>query len=631
MLTEYDLYLLREGTHYSSFEKLGAHPATVDGEKGTNFAVWAPNAAGVSVVGDFNNWDRGRHPMDNINSSGFWELFIPDIGEGALYKYAIRSMRDRRIRLKTDPYAFSVEVRPGTAAIVCGLEQYEWHDSDWLERRKTLDWLTRPISIYEVHLGSWKRNAERDNGFLTYRELAKDLIPYLKDMGYTHVELLPVMEHPFDGSWGYQVVNYYAATSRFGHPCDFMYFVDECHRNNIGVMLDWVPSHFPRDDYGLADFDGTHLYNHMDWRRGEHKEWGTYVFNYSRNEVRNFLISNAIFWLKKYHADGLRVDAVASMLYLDYSRKDGEWVCNEFGGRENLEAIAFLKKFNEIAHGEFPGILTIAEESTAWTGVSRPTYSGGLGFSMKWNMGWMHDQLLYFSKDPVHRKYHHDLITFSMLYAFTENFILPVSHDEVVYGKRSMLDKMPGDIWQKFANVRLFLGYMFGHPGKKLMFMGSEFGQWIEWNYNQSLDWHLLEYPMHQKLHRYVKDLNHLYQKYSAFYEIDFNWDGFEWIDFHDVSSGIVSFLRKSRDKSEVLVFVCNLTPVIRHDYRVGVPSGGFYREIFNSDALEYGGSGVGNLGGVGSEQKAWHCRGHSINLVLPPLAIDIFRFEANA
>ncbi len=464
---------------------------------------------------------------------------------------------------------------------------------------------------------------------MSYRELAEELIPYVRDMGYTHIELLPVMEHPLDISWGYQVVNYFSPTSRFGDPRDFMYFVDECHRNGIGVILDWVPSHFPKDDYGLADFDGTHLYNHMDWRKGEHKDWGTYIFDYSRYEVRNFLISNALFWLEKYHADGLRVDAVASMLYLDYSRKEGEWVSNEFGGRENLEAVSFLKKFNEIAHGEYPGILTIAEESTAWPGVSRPTYLGGLGFSLKWNMGWMHDNLLYFSKDPIHRKFHHDLITFSLLYAFSENFLLPISHDEVVHGKKSAIEKMPGDYWQKFANLRLFYGYMFGHPGKKLMFMGTEIGQWIEWDSSQSLDWHLLDYPMHQNLKKYISDLNKLYVKYPAMYEVDFSPEGFEWIDFHDVNSGVISFLRKSRDGKDLMVFACNLTPVVRYDYRIGVPREGFYCEVLNSDALEYGGSGVGNLGRVASESISWHYRHYSVKIALPPLAITVFHYRS--
>jgi 1,4-alpha-glucan branching enzyme len=619
-ITDYDLHLIGEGTHRRAYEKLGAHLAERDGVKGVRFAVWAPNARSVSVVGDFNHWEAGEHPMTALGSSGVWELFIPRLGESELYKFAIKSGADGKVVMKTDPYAFQTELRPRTASVVLDLERHRWRDSEWMSKRETEASLEKPISIYEVHLGSWRRKGDgRD--YLGYREVADKLVPYMEEMGFTHLELLPVMEHPLDDSWGYQVVNYYAPTSRFGSPLDFMYLVERCHRSGIGVILDWVPAHFPRDDYGLAMFDGTHLFEHADPRRGEHPEWGTLIFNYSRNEVRAFLISNALFWLERYHVDGLRLDAVASMLYLDYSRKPGEWTPNEYGGNENFEAVSFLKELNEAVHSSQPGTITIAEESTAWSGVTRRKEEGGLGFDLKWNMGWMHDTLDYFSRDPVHRKYHQGNLTFSLWYAFSERFILVLSHDEVVYGKRSMVEKMPGDEWQKFANLRLCYGYMFTHPGKKLIFMGNEFGQRSEWDFRKSLDWHLLSGEYHSKLQRYVRDLNHAVRRFKELHELDFTPEGFEWIDFSDAEQGVISYLRKSRGGG-IVVVACNLTPVPRHNYRIGVPWGGHYREVLNSDALEYGGSGVGNLGGLDSDAVPSHGRPHSLSLTLPPLAI---------
>lgn len=626
VLTDFDLHLIGEGSHYKKYEKLGAHVVEINGIKGVHFAVWAPNAERVSVIGDFNNWDGRRHPMQVLGSSGVWEIFIPGLDEGELYKFEIKSKFHNYIAVKVDPYAFYFELRPKSASIVYNINKYQWNDSTWMEMRAKKNWFESQVSIYEVHLGSWMRVPEEGNRWLTYRELADKLVKYVKEMGYTHIELLPVTEHPLDASWGYQTVGYFAPTSRFGTPEDFMYLIDQCHQNNIGVILDWAPAHFPRDAHGLGFFDGTCLYEHEDPRKGEHRDWGTLIFNYGRNEVRNFLISNALFWFEKYHVDGLRVDAVASMLYLDYSRKEGDWIPNIFGGRENLEAIDFLKKFNEIAHEYHPGILTIAEESTAWPGVSRPTYLGGLGFSMKWNMGWMNDMLEYISKDPVHRKYHHNNLTFSLLYAFTENFILVLSHDEVVHGKRSMLSKMPGDMWQKFANLRLFYGFMYGHPGKKLLFMGGEFGQWDEWNHDRSIDWHLLQYEPHWRLQKYVKDLNHLYRSEPALYEVDFNYWGFEWIDFRDSEQSIISFIRRSKAPDDFLIFVCNFTPVPRFNYRIGVPQSGFYKEILNSDSSEYWGSNLGNSGGVPAEEIPWHGRPYSMNITLPPLATIVFK-----
>ncbi len=625
VLTDYDLHLINEGTHHRLYEKLGAHLIEIDGVEGVHFAVWAPNASGVSVIGDFNRWDPSRHQMRVLGNSGVWEIFIPGVKENSMYKFEIRS-RFNHVRIKSDPLGFYSELRPKTSTIVCDIERYRWSDDEWMEKRKVKDIFKSPISIYELHPGSWMRVPDEGNRFLTYTELAYHLIPYVKEMGFTHIELLPITEHPFDGSWGYQTTGYYSPTSRYGNPNDLMYFIDMCHRNDIGVIIDWVPSHFASDDHGLRFFDGTCLYEHEDPKKGYHPDWSSLVFNYGRNEVRNFLVSSALFWLDKYHIDGLRVDAVASMLYLDYSRREGEWVPNIYGGKENLEAIYFIKYLNETLHHYYPGVLTIAEESTAWPMVSRPTYLGGLGFSMKWNMGWMHDILEYFSKDPVYRKYHHNNLTFSLLYAFTENFILPLSHDEVVHGKGSLLCKMPGDVWQKFANLRLLYGFMYAHPGKKLLFMGSEFGQWNEWNHDTSLDWHLLQYESHRKLRKYVIDLNSLYRSEPSLYEIDFDYNGFEWIDFHDTEKSIISFMRKGKDPDDFLVFVFNFTPVLRMNYRIGVPSKRYYREILNSDSYEYWGSNVGNYGGVMAEDIPFHGRPYSINITLPPLGMLVFK-----
>ena len=625
VLTEYDLHLLGEGTHYREYEKLGAHLITFEGAGGVHFSVWAPNARSVHVIGDFNGWDNRRHPMRLLGTSGIWEIFMPELGEGEKYKFEVRSKFNKHQAVKADPHGFCFERRPKSASVVCDIDGYRWGDSAWLEKRGGKNWFESPVSIYEVHLGSWMRHGEED-GFLTYRELADKLIAYVKEMGYTHIELLPVSEHPLDASWGYQTIGYFGVTSRHGTPGDFMFFVDTCHRNNIGVILDWLPAHFPKDGHGLGFFDGTCLYEHMDPRKGEHRDWGTLIFNYGRNEVRGFLISNALFWFDKYHIDGLRVDAVASMLYLDYSRKPGEWIPNQFGGNENLEAIDFIKKFNEVTHKYYPGILTIAEESTAWPGVTKPVYLGGLGFDMKWNMGWMNDTLEYISKEPVHRRFHHNNLTFSLLYAFSENFILVLSHDEVVHGKRSMLNKMPGDMWQKFANLRLFYGYMYGHPGKKLLFMGGEIGQWDEWKFYQGLDWHLLEYEQHAKLKKYVGHLNEIYAAEPSLHEVDFDQKGFEWIDFRDTDKSIISFIRRAGKTEDYTLVVCNFTPLPRSDYRIGVPEKCFYREILNSDSADYWGSNVGNAGGVYSEPVPWHGKPCSIKIVLPPLAVLYFK-----
>jgi 1,4-alpha-glucan branching enzyme len=625
-LTEFDLHLMGEGTHYLKYKKLGSHVIELNGVKGVCFAVWSPNAQRVSVIGNFNNWDGRVHMMRVRGSSGIWELFIPDLKEGEIYKYEIKSKHGGQLITKADPYAFYSEIRPKTASVVYDLDQYKWNDDRWMKERAKKNVLDTPVSTYEVHLGSWKRVTEDDNRFLTYREMADTLLPYVKDMGYTYLQLLPVSEHPLDESWGYQTIGYFACTSRFGTPDDFRYFVDKCHQEGVGVIIDWVPAHFPKDAHGLVNFDGTALYEHQDPRKAEHKDWGTLIFNYGRSEVMNFLISNALFWLDKYHVDGLRVDAVASMLYLDYSRKEGEWIPNEYGGNENLEAVAFIKRFNEIVHQYHPGILTIAEESTAWAMVSRPTYIGGLGFSLKWNMGWMHDILEYFSTDPLYRRYNHNNLTFALLYAFNENFVLVLSHDEVVHGKRSIVDKMPGDMWNKFANLRLLYGYMYCQPGKKLLFMGGEIGQWSEWDCNRSLDWHLLEQEPHQKLHNWVRDLNHLYQSEKALYEVDFSYDGFEWIDFNDYEHSVVSFIRKSKNPCDFLVCIFNFTPIVRHNYRVGVPKKDFYDELLNSDSEEYWGSNVGNIGGVEAEQIWWQGREFSLNLTLPPLGMIILK-----
>ena len=623
ILGETDVYLHAEGNHWDLYQKFGAHFTKVDGVEGTIFCVWAPNAQRVSVVGDFNHWDGRVYPMRKLLGSGIWEIFLPGIKEGAHYKFEVKGYHGE-ICLKSDPFAFYGQHGLQTASIVYDLGRFAWSDESWMKYRASQEWAKKPISIYEVHLASWQRVAEEENRPLSYIELSQRLIPYCLEMGFTHIELMPVAEHPYDGSWGYQVAGYYAPTSRFGNPDEFRHFVDHCHQAGIGVILDWVPAHFPKDAHGLANFDGTHLYEHADPRQGEHRDWGTYIFNYGRNEVRNFLIANALFWFDQYHIDGLRVDAVASMLYLDYSREGGEWVPNCFGGRENLDAIYFLKRFNEVSYERFPGIITIAEESTAWPGVSRPTYLGGLGFGFKWNMGWMHDFLDYMSLDPIYRRYHQGSITFSLLYAFHEHFILVLSHDEVVHGKGALLGKMPGDMWQKFANLRMFYALMWAHPGKKLLFQGGEFGQWEEWRYNQSLDWHLTQLPLHAGLSRLVQHLNQIYKEYPAFYELDDTNDGFDWIDFHDSDNSIVAFLRKSAG-GQKLVCAMNATPVVRAGYRIGVPEPGRYRGILNTDAEVYGGSGVGNISTIHSEPVPWQGRDHSIQIVLPPLALLAF------
>jgi len=615
LLTEEDIYLFREGKHYNLYEKLGSHLIEVNKEKGAYFAVWAPNASSVSVIGNFNNWNPEklhRRP----DGSGIWEGFIPGVKKGDLYKYRIVSRDGNYVVDKGDPFAFYWEVPPKKASIVWDLK-YEWKDIEWMRERVKRNSLHAPIAIYEVHLGSWRRT--NDNKWLTYKEMANYLPNYVSDMGFTHVEFLPVMEHPLYESWGYQITGYFSPTSRYGEPQDFMYLIDELHNHGIGVILDWVPSHFPTDEHGLVYFDGTHLYEYEDWRKRFHPDWKSYIFDYGKKEVKSFLISNAIFWLDKYHIDGLRVDAVASMLYLDYSRKPGEWTPNIYGGKENLEAIAFIRELNEAVYKYYPDVQTIAEESTTWPMVSRPTYLGGLGFGMKWNMGWMHDTLEYFSLDPIFRKYHQNKITFSIWYAFSENFLLPLSHDEVVYGKGSLLNKMPGDLWQKFANLRLLFAYMYAHPGKKLLFMGGELGQWSEWNHNKGLDWNLLQNPYHQGIQKLIKDLNKLYRRESALHKLDFSSDGFEWIDFKDWEKSIVSFLRK--DSEDIILIVCNFTPVPRTNYRIGVPKKGFWEEILNTDAKEYNGSGWGNMGGVESVPVRFHGRDQSVVLVLPPLA----------
>ncbi len=626
ILGDTDVYLHSEGNHWDLYNKFGAHLTEIDGARGTVFCVWAPNAQRVSVVGDFNHWDGRMHVMRKLLGSGIWEIFIPGIEEGTHYKFEIKGFHGD-VFLKSDPFAFFGQHGLQTASIVYDLDRFQWSDEGWMKYRSEQTWHKKPVSIYEVHLGSWQRNVDEENRPFSYIELSQRLIPYCLEMGFTHIELMPVAEHPYDGSWGYQVAGYYAPTSRFGNPDEFRHFVDNCHKAGIGVILDWVPAHFPKDAHGLAQFDGTHLYEHADPRQGEHRDWGTYIFNYGRNEVRNFLIANALFWFDEYHIDGLRVDAVASMLYLDYSREGGQWVPNCFGGRENLDAIYFLKRFNEVSYERFPGIITIAEESTAWPGVSRPTYLGGLGFGFKWNMGWMHDFLDYMSLDPIYRRYHQGSITFSLLYAFHEHFILVLSHDEVVHGKGSLIGKMPGDMWQKFANLRMFYGFMWAHPGKKLIFQGGEFGQWDEWRYNQSLDWHLTQFPLHAGLSRLVQHLNHLYKTHPAFYELDDTHEGFEWIDFHDSDNSVVAFMRKS-SKGETIVFAMNGTPVVRGGYRIGVPRPGFYKEILNTDAEVYGGGNVGNYGGVPSESIAWQGREHSIQIELPPLAVVGFLLE---
>jgi 1,4-alpha-glucan branching enzyme len=622
LLTEYELHLFAEGTLYKAYESFGAHVRTVAGIRGVHFVVWAPNAARVSLVGDFNGWNGLRHPMTSRGATGVWELFIPGLPEGTLYKYEIRSREHGTLLLKADPYAFAGELRPRTASVVRDLSTYTWQDDAWMAARSKWDPLTAPLAIYEVHLGSWMRIPDQNDRWLTYEELAAQLIPYAIDLGYTHLELMPVTEHPFDGSWGYQATGYFAATSRYGDPEGFMAFVDAAHRAGLGVIMDWAPAHFPDDPHGLALFDGTHLYDHADPRLGYHPDWHSRIFNYDRVEVRTFLLNSALFWLEKYHIDGLRVDAVASMLYLDYGRKPGEWIPNEFGGNENLGAVSLLKELNVLIHREFPGAVTIAEESTAWPGVSRPTYTGGLGFTFKWNMGWMHDMLSFFQYDPIYRRFHQHQITFGLLYAFSENFVLALSHDEVVHGKRTLLDKMPGDLWQRFANLRLLYGYMYSHPGKKMLFMGGEFGQWREWNHDTSLDWHLCENEPHRGLQRLIRDLNRIYREEPALHEVDFDWNGFQWIDFSDSDNSIIAYLRKAKTPQAAIVCLCNFTPVPRHGYRVGVPEPGWYRELINTDGMAYGGSNIGNGGGVLAAEVPSHGFPYSLSVTLPPLSI---------
>lgn len=625
-ISDFDLHLFGEGRLYKAYEQLGAQVCTHQNVPGVNFSVWAPNAKRVSVVGDFNEWDGRRHPMRSRGGVGIWELFIPDMNDGAVYKFEILPQNGDAPFLKADPYASSSELRPKTASVIRNLSGYEWQDGEWMAARQHCDPLAQPWSIYEVHLGSWRRVPEEGSRWLTYSELAETLIPYVKDMGFTHLELMPVTEHPFDGSWGYQATGYFAPTSRFGTPAEFMAFVDACHQAGIGVLMDWAPAHFPEDPHGLAWFDGTNLYDHSDPRLGFHPEWNSRIFNYGRTEVKNFLINSALSWFDRYHIDGLRVDAVASMLYLDYARKSGEWIPNKFGGRENLEAVEFLKELNTVAHQEHPGIVMIAEESTAWPGVSRPTYVGGLGFTFKWNMGWMHDTLDYFSLDPIYRRYHQHNVTFGLVYAFTENFVLPLSHDEVVHGKKSLLDKMPGDDWQRFANLRALYGHMWGHPGKKMLFMGCEIGQWWEWNHDDSLQWHLLEYERHRGLQRYVADLNRLYASQPALHQIDYDWTGFQWIDLHDSDHSTLTYFRRAKNHSDIVACALNLTPVPREAYRMGVPTSGYYRELLNSDSEAYGGSNMGNAGGVQAEDMPWHGQPFSVVITLPPLAAVFFK-----
>ncbi len=623
-LGELDLHLAGEGRHEELYARLGAHVREIDGVVGTAFSVWAPAARSVSVVGDFNGWDGRLHPMRTLGAAGIWELFVPGVEDGARYKYEVRTA-DGSLRLKADPVAFAAEIPPGTTSIV-HRSRHEWHDAAWLDRRRSESQLDRPISIYEVHLGSWRRNSLEGNRSLTYLELADELADYAVDLGFTHVELLPVMEHPFAGSWGYQVTGFYAPTSRFGTPDDFRAFVDRLHRRGLGVILDWVPAHFPRDEFALARFDGTALYEHADPRRGEHPDWGTLVFNLGRREVRNFLLANALFWLREFHVDGLRVDAVASMLYLDYSRKPGEWVPNAQGGNEDLDAVSFLRELNEVVHRDQPGTLLAAEESTSWPGVSRPTYEGGLGFGLKWNMGWMHDTLDYFHRDPIHRSYHHNQLTFGLVYAFSENFVLPLSHDEVVHGKGSLLRKMAGDRWQQLANLRALYGHMWAHPGKKLLFMGCELAQEQEWSHDRSLDWHLLDRPAYLGVQRLVRDLNLIYREQHALWERDFDPSGFAWLEVGDAASNTVAFARFAADadagSARPLVCVGNFSPVPRAGYRVGVPLGGSWREVLNTDAAIYGGSGAVNPGPLVAQEQAWHGQPQSVELTLPPLAV---------
>jgi 1,4-alpha-glucan branching enzyme len=617
-LSDFDAHLLAEGTHLHMYEQMGAHLVEKDGVKGVRFAVWAPNAIRVSVVGDFNQWDGRRHVMRFHPGNGIWELFIPGLVEGDIYKYEIKTRYQDYMVSKADPVEFAGEMRPKNASVVWDINKYRWQDDDWMAKRPALQAYDQPMSIYELHLGSWKLKEGWE--WYTYRDLARELVPYVKDLGFTHIELLPIAEHPFDGSWGYQVTGFFAPTSRFGTPDDFMAFVDACHQAGIGVLIDWVPAHFPTDEHGLGFFDGTHLYEHADPRQGSHPDWGTYIFNYGRKEVSQFLVSNALFWLDKYHIDGLRVDAVASMLYLDFSRKQGEWIANRYGGRENLEAIDFIRRFNDVVHEYFPDVLTIAEESTAWPAVTRPVSEGGLGFDYKWNMGWMHDTLQYFANDPIYRAYHHGTLTFSLLYAFSERFVLPFSHDEVVHLKKSLLDKMPGDLWQRFANLRLLYGYMWSHPGRKLLFMGSEFGQWREWSEARALDWFLLdEDKRHRQLQDTIRQLNTLLTSELPLHEDDCSWDGFQWLDLHDYERSILAYARKAPSTGESLLVVCNFTPIVRHGYRLGVPEPGVYEEVFNSDSDALGGSGIVNTPRP-SMDIPWHGQPCSIEMMVPPL-----------
>ncbi|MEX0608788.1 MAG: 1,4-alpha-glucan branching protein GlgB [Balneolaceae bacterium] len=620
LISDFDMQLWGEGNHHKAYEFMGAHPRKVEGVEGTHFVVTAPSASRVSVVGSFNNWDGRVHRMRKFHDQGLWEIFIPHVSPGDFYKYEIKSPVQDAPLIKADPFAFYSELRPGTASIVHDLEGFEWKDDTWMKSRKKENGYDKPISIYEVHLGSWKRKAGHDPGFLNYRELADQMVPYVKDLGYSHIELLPIAEHPYDPSWGYQITGYYAPTSRFGNPEDFMYFVDTCHQAGIGVLVDWVPAHFAKDDHGLRRFDGTALFEHEDPQKGEHKDWGTAIFNFDRTEVLNFLVSNAVYWCEKFHIDGLRVDAVASMLYLDYSREEGEWTPNKYGGRENIEAINFLRNVNDAVHHHFPGVITFAEESTSWGGVSRPTETGGLGFDYKWNMGWMNDTLTYIEKDPIYRKYHQDQLTFSLIYAFTEHFTLPFSHDEVVHMKQSMLSKMPGDDWQKFANLRLLYLYMYAHPGKNLLFMGCEFGQWSEWSESRSLDWHLLEWEKHSGLQQLLKDLNSINKKEKALHEVDFDWRGFEWIDISDADNCVISFIRRAKDPEDFLVIVLNFTPSVHHGYKIGVPLAGEYEVLLNSDSQYYGGSNAGD-NKVQAQSGEWHNQEAHVAITVPPLA----------
>ncbi|PZR37061.1 MAG: 1,4-alpha-glucan branching enzyme [Azospira oryzae] len=627
LLTDFDIHLFKTGKHFKLHDKLGAHIVTHQGEKGTYFAVWAPNARFVSVIGNFNHWKDGANRLNpRWDESGIWEGFIAGVEKGEIYKYAILSNSGEYLE-KADPFAFYAEVAPKTASVVWAPE-HKWNDKVWLNDRKKSIGQSKPYSVYEMHFGSWRRKVEEDNRSLSYREMAVELVSYIKETGFTHVEFLPVMEHPFFGSWGYQLTGYFAPSSRYGEPEEFMALVDALHQEDIGVILDWVPSHFPGDAHGLYKFDGTHLYEHADPRKGFHPDWSSYIYNYGRAEVRSFLISNAVFWLEYYHIDGLRVDAVASMLYLDYSRKQGEWIPNEFGGRENLEAISFLKEFNEVVYGNFPDVITIAEESTAWPGVSRPTYLGGLGFGQKWMMGWMHDTLDYFQKDPIHRKYHQNEISFSIIYAFTENFMLPLSHDEVVHGKGSLIGRMPGDEWQRFANLRLMYGYMFTHPGTKLLFMGGEFGQTAEWKHDSSLDWHLLNYDLHRGVKETIKDLNALYKSELALYQYPFDDRGFEWVDYSDRENSVMIYMRKSDRKEDNLLVICNFTPAVREHYRIGVPARGTWKEVFNSDDRKYGGSGVTLSGLLATSPVKYHGKDYSFTITLPPLGCLVLKLN---